>query len=143
MDDTTEFFENEVKGRFRSWKPGGALVKDWLEWLRQFDYDVALKSIKQCAFETKLTYPVLKKFYAQAKSYQTDRYPTHDGVHATPDNRLPATEEFKIAVLQKLADGGSEFAQRMLKAKQLDPVKALADDLSEGNYRERNEGCLT
>ncbi len=135
MDNTTEFFENEVKGRFDKWKPGGALIKDWLKRLKPFDYDIALKSIEQCAFETKLTYPVLNKFYAQAKSYQTNKHPTHEGLHIMPENYVPATPEQKIAILRKQAAQGSEFAQTLLEQKQLDPVAALGDELT---YDERN-----
>ena len=138
MDNTTEFFENEVKGRFERWKPAGALVKDWLEWLVNVDYDIALKSIKQCKFETKLPYPSLKKFYALAKKFKEKRYPAQNS--PTPSDYIPATPEQKIAILRNQAANGSEFAQMLLEKKQIDPVPALADKLSEGNYRERNEG---
>jgi len=67
------FFDKEVKTRFPNWKPGEALVLDWLGWLKSFDFAVARSAIQQHAFETRLTYPILKDLYAIAKKIQPER----------------------------------------------------------------------
>jgi hypothetical protein len=76
QDKAIEFFANEVLTRFPNWNPGPALKADWIDYLKNFNYDVAQQAIKQHAFSSRFTYPVLKEFYAIAMKLQHQKNPT-------------------------------------------------------------------
>jgi len=80
MDRITaaRFFDREVKSRFPNWRPGEASIRDWLDWFKPFDYNIAQQAIKQHAFESRLTYPILKEFYAIAKKLQPRKQPSEE-----------------------------------------------------------------
>lgn len=77
--EAAEFFDREIKARFPKWQPGEAAVDDWIGWLKMLTFEAARQAVRDHAFSTRLTYPVLKDIYRDAKKIQAAAARPDDG----------------------------------------------------------------